>query len=365
VVVTHLPHDDECGSEHERITLLGFARRLAALRKDAFAGAYDPAVPYQGHVYFVPSSTLSSEEAVALGIRGTDDLFGGVVPQRFVGSKAISHPLLAPGAAAPAGWRADFARQLGDAVLAGYTAFDLGDALRAGLQLLAAGPVRIKPVRARGGHGQSVVRDAMELQALLDRVDGAEVVAHGLVLEENLDDVRTVSVGQVRVGDLLASYFGFQRLTHNNRGQVVFGGSDLSVVRGDFDRLLALPPAPEIRQSIVQARRYDAAVHASFPGFFASRKNYDVLLGRDARGLQRCAVLEQSWRVGGATGPELAALEVFAADPRRDRVRAACFEVFGPSPEPPPHAVVYYRGREPQAGLLSKYTVVEPDVHPR
>jgi hypothetical protein len=39
--------------------------------------------------------------------------------------------------------------------------------------------------------------------------------------------------------------------------------------------------------------------------------------------------------------------------------------VFGPSPEPPPHASVYYRGREPHLGLLTKYTVVEPDDHPR
>jgi hypothetical protein len=365
VVVTHLPHPEESVSEHERVTLLGFARRLASLRGYTLAGSFDPAARYQGHVYFVPGRTLGAEQARALGIRGPDDLFGGVVPHLFVGGKAISHPLLAPGAAAPVGWQPELAPRLGDAVLAGLSAFDLADARQAGLQLLARGPVRVKRVRASGGRGQAVVRDAAQLQTLLATMDRDEVMTHGLVLEENLDDIRTFSVGQVRVGGLLASYFGVQRLTRNNEGHEVFGGSELSVVRGDFDRLFAERLAPEIRQAIEQARRYDAAVHACFPGFYASRKNYDILLGRDARGQWRSAVLEQSWRVGGATGPELAALEAFHADPRRERVRAACYEVFGPSPEPPPNAIVYYRGREPHLGLLTKYTVVEPDDHPR
>ena len=365
VVVTHLPQQDERVSEHERVTLLGFARRLAALRGYALAGPFDPTVRYAGHVYFVPSRTLSTAQASALGIRGVDDLFGGVVPYPFVGTKAISHPLLGPDAAAPAGWCTALAPMLGGAVLAGHAAFDLEDARQAGLKLLAGGPVRFKPVRASGGRGQSVVRDAAQLQDLLARMNPAEIATHGVVLEENLGEMRTFSVGQVRVGGLLASYFGVQRLTRNNEGHEVFGGSDLNVVRGDFERLLAEPMAPEVRQAIAQARRYDAAVHACFPGFYASRKNYDILLGRDGRGRWRSAVLEQSWRVGGATGPELAALEVFTADPRRERVRAACYEVFGASPEPPPHAAVYYRGREPRLGLLTKYTVVEPDDHPR
>ena len=174
-----------------------------------------------------------------------------------------------------------------------------------------SGPVRIKQVLATGGHGQSVARDAAELQRQLEAIDPSEVVSHGLVLEENLSEVRTFSVGQVKVGDLTASYFGQQRLTRNNRGAEVYGGSDLTVVRGDFDALLAQDSSPEIRSAIGQAQRYNAAVIACYPGFFASRNNYDIVLGRDAAGRSRSGVLEQSWRLGGATGAEIAALEVF------------------------------------------------------
>lgn len=345
-------------TEHERATLREFVRQLAwllgATPAEAFAAG-------RGPVYLVPARTLTTGEAAAAGIRGPRDLFGGVVPHRFVATKAISHPLVAPGAAAIAGWNPDFAARAADAVLAGYTAFEPGDARRAGERLLVRGPVRLKPVRASGGRGQSVVRDAAGLQQALAGMDPDEVRQHGLVLEEHLAEVQTFSVGQVQVGDLAAAYHGRQRLTRSNAGAEVFGGSDLAVVRGGFEALLARDLPPAVRHAVEQARRYDAAVRACYPGFFASRTNYDVALGRDASGRSRSGVLEQSWRVGGATGAELAALEVFRRCPGRASVRTACFEVFGDSPEPPPGAHVHFRGLDPQVGLLTKFTVVEPD----
>ena len=361
VVVAYVSDQQDHASEHERITQAEFARRLAALKDYEAGGLYDPARHYPGPVYFVPGSTLTSEQAAALGIRGPDDLFGGVVPHAFVATKVISHPLVEADAAALPGWNPAFEAQGGDAVLAGYAVFNHDDARRAGLRLLASGPVRIKPVRARGGHGQSVARDAAELQRLLDAIDPSEILSHGLVLEENLSEVRTFSVGQVMVGGLTASYFGVQRLTRNNRGEDIYGGSDLTVLRGDFDALLAHDASPEIRYAIEQAQRYNAAVVACYAGFYASRINYDIALGQDAAGRSRSGVLEQSWRLGGATGAEIAALEVFRSQPGRDRVRAASIEVFGESPPPPPHATVYFRGVDPRAGRLTKYTVVEAE----
>lgn len=363
VVVTHAPDEHDHASEHERITHLAFARQLAALRGYDAPGAYQPGRHGAAHVYFLPCTTLTSGEALALGIRGADDLFGGVVPYPFVATKAISHPLVAPDAVAIPGWNPAFAPCAGDAVLAGYSVFSPEDARRAGMKLLAQGPVRVKPVRGTGGRGQSVARDAAELELSLQAADATELARHGLVLEQDLEEVRTFSVGQVQVADLAASYYGWQRLTRDNRGEEVFGGSELVVARGGLAALLEPDPGPEIRRAIEQARRYDACVASCYPGFFASRRNYDVAVGRDAAGHWRSGVLEQSWRAGGATGAELAALEVFRREPARARVRATCVEVFGASPEPPPGATIHFRGADPQVGLLTKYTVVEPDVH--
>jgi hypothetical protein len=362
VVFAHIADSAQSPADHERVSLLGFTSRLAALLGYEDGGLHEGA--YQGRRYLVPNSTLTTTEAAQLGISGAGDLFGGVVPHAFVATKAITHLLVRSGAAAVGGWNDLFAREVQDIVLAGHTVFDPDDARIAGARLLERGPVRMKPVRVSGGLGQCVVRDLASLEGTLRALDRNEIASHGLVLEEDLLELRTFSIGQVTVPSLTASYFGTQRQTRNNRGAKVFGGSDLTLVRGGFDDLLEEVTGLEIRQAIEQAMRFHDAAHACYPGLYTSRANYDVLLGRDAKGALRCGVLEQSWRVGGATGAEIAGLEVFRVDPARRRVRASCFEVFGPSPPPPPHAMVYFRGIDPHAGSLTKYTVLLPDDDP-
>ena len=93
---------------------------------------------------------------------------------------------------------------------------------------------------------------------------------------------------------------------------------------------------------------------------FASRRNYDVLRGRDARGQWHCGVLEQSWRIGGASGPEVAALEAFRADPGLRAVHARSTEAYGADAKPASGAIVHFHGVDSRAGPLAKYTFVEP-----
>src|SRR4051794_1975408 len=247
-----------------------------------YAGQYDRSARYTGKVYFVPGDTLVGiRQARELGITGEPDLFGSVVPFPFVATKAISHPLVDPQACAPEGWSGAFARQVRRGVLTGYSAFSVRDAQVAGRLLLQHGRVRFKPVQATAGRGQKVIRSEAELAEVLLGVDPVTLRDTGLVLEEDLSDVSTYSVGQVRVADLTASYYGTQRLTTDNAGDEVYGGSDLVVVRGDFNALLELDLSEGIRMAVGQALTYDAATN-HFPGMFASRRNYDVAQGFDA-----------------------------------------------------------------------------------
>jgi hypothetical protein len=205
-----------------------------------------------------------------------------------------------------------------------------------------------------------VVADAGELEAALAAIDAAELAGWGLVLEENLTEVTTHSVGQVRVAGLVASYHGTQRLTPDNAGVAVYGGSDLLVARGGFDALLELELPPGARRAVAQARAYDAAATACFPRLLVSRRNYDVAQGLDAEGRRRSGVLEQSWRIGGASGAEVAALEAFRADPALRVVRASTVEVYGEdAAPPPPHATVHFRGTDDHVGPITKYVLVE------
>src|SRR4029078_5784502 len=132
--------------------------------------------------------------------------------------------------------------------------------------------------------------------------------------EQDLIDVVTYSVGQVRIDDLIATYCGVPRLTDNNAGHRVYGGSELRVARGDFDALLAIHHTPDARRAIEQARRYDDAAFRCFPGLFASRRNYDVAHGVDASGRECSGVLEQALRIRGGRRAEIEAARVFSAD---------------------------------------------------
>lgn len=350
-------------SDHERATRSNFAERLAALKQFRYAGEYDAARGHQGTpLYFVPSDTIASTQlARSLGISTPHDLFGGVVPHPFVATKAITHPLVGRAAVCPEGWEPGFAAAVADAVLDGFTAFSLEDARFAGRRLLDRGAARVKPVCATGGRGQTVVQDAGALDRCLAAMDESGIALHGVTLEQNLARPETFSVGQVLVDQMIVSYYGRQRMTRDNAGQSVYGGSDLTLVRGDFDALLALTsPPPPLRLAIDQARRYHRAVIDCYPGFFASRVNYDVAQGEAADGGWRSGVLEQSWRVGGATGAEMVALECFWRDPVLERVRVSCFEAYGESPVLPEGATVHYRGVDRQIGPLTKYAMFQP-----
>ena len=341
---------------------LAVAKELAAFMGRPFNGEFNARHTYPGPLYFVPSESLLSADSRRLGIRGDRQLFGGVVPFPFVATKVISHSLATADSAAPIGWSAKFPAHVARVVLPGFSAFTRADASRAGLRLLDAGAVRIKRANGVGGLGQWVARDRRELASALDTVDAGELEREGIVLERNLAEPRTCSVGQVRVDDTTISYCGTQRLTRSNDGQQVYGGSDLRVVRGGWDRLLALEPEPQFRTAIAQARVYHDAAMSIF-GMFASRCNYDVAQGLDGTGNWHSGVLEQSWRVGGASAAEVAALHAFRSDCELQVVRASTTEVYGTTPDVPADATVYFQGDDKHAGPITKFARIRLNGH--
>src|SRR5690606_37836376 len=188
--------------------------------------------------------------------------FGGVVPYAFVATKAITHALVHGHATAPAGWSSNFCELVKAHVLPGFTAFDRHDLNRAAMRLLSRGSVRMKLPDGIGGLGQSVIRTSGELEDFLHQMDEDALRRCGVVVETNLNEVATYSVGQSRVGHTLITYCGTQKLTTSNHGNEVYGGSELVVVRGDFDRLLQLEWDDAMRTAISQACHYHAAALA-------------------------------------------------------------------------------------------------------
>jgi hypothetical protein len=359
VVVTYSVGATGAPEGHDASTRTEIARRLSALMGFAFEGEYDRMRRYAAPPYFVPGTTLTIETASLLGVRSEHDLFGAVVPYPFVATKTITHPLLDAASHAPAGWCAEFPRRVAGVVLEGFTVFAREDALVAGRQLLQSGTVRVKLATGIAGRGQFTADSEAELARGLDAIDAEVLGRCGAVVEQNLTDVTTYSVGQVRVADITVAYHGTQYLTTNNRGVEIYGGSAITAIRGDFGALLELKPSEDIRLAVAQARTYDDAASQCFDDFFASRRNYDVAQGLDTAGHRRSGVLEQSWRLGGASGAEIGALEAFRADPLLRTVRAISREVYGATPVLPANATVYFSGNDPHVGPLTKYAWTE------
>lgn len=342
---------------HEAATLDFVARRLAHLKGLDFGGEFDGNTQGMTDLYLIPTDTLLQSRASELGISRESQLFGGCVSEPFVATKSITHPLL-PDGVAPIGWRPSFAQAVAKVVLDGYSVFSRKDARRAAEQLLTSGPVRLKPALGVGGGGQIRIDGIGDIDAALDTLDDDALALYGAVMERHLEDVITYSVGQVHVGELRIAYYGIQRLTANHQGDAVYGGSTLRVMRGDLQDLKRLDLSPDIALAVEQACRYNIAANAFLDGFFASRRNYDIAQGIDARGERRSGVLEQSWRVGGASPAEVAALEALKSEPSLRAVQASCCEVYN-NDSTPVGATVSFSGIDPRVGALTKYSTLE------
>ncbi|EJM16491.1 Protein of unknown function (DUF3182) [Pseudomonas sp. GM21] len=357
LVVAHSVHPD--APLHEVETNRALARWLAQILGLEYGGSFDQKLHDGRDLYVLPTQTLVGVAAARqVGVRGPEDLWGGYVDHDFICTKAISHGLLNKNAYAPPGWSTLFSERVRNVVLDGLSVFSLDDARPAAEHLLYNGPIRLKPVHACAGRGQEVIESLDQFDAILARPDASKLFTEGVVLEQDLGNVITHSVGQSFIGDTVLSYCGEQYLIEDGQGELVYGGSNLLVVPGYYEDLLKLPLPDDVRLAIQQAQVFDNAADEAYPGFYASRRNYDIAQGLDSNGKQRSGVLEQSWRMGGASSAEVAALQSFVNDPGMRAIRVSSVETYIDQPLPA-DAIEVYRGPAENGDFLLKYVTVK------
>jgi hypothetical protein len=345
--------------QHEVETNRALARWLAQILGLKFGGSYDSAIHSGRDLYLLPTQTLVGiATAQQLGVKGPDDVWGGYVDHDFICTKAITHGVLNRHAQAPEGWSPLFSERVRSVVLDGLSVFSLEDARPAAEHLLYSGPIRLKPIHACAGRGQEVVKSLDQFDAILARPDAEQLFNDGVVLEQDLDQVVTHSVGQTFIGDHVLSYCGDQYLTEDSHGEQVYGGSNLLVVQGYYEDLLTLELPDDVCLAIQQAQVFDSAADEAYPGFYASRRNYDIAQGLDNSGKSRSGVLEQSWRMGGASSAEIAALQSFVNDPGMRAIRVSSVETYIDQPLPA-DAIEVYRGPAENGDFLLKYVTVQ------
>lgn len=354
-------NSSEGQSTHEIASLNYVAERIAALLACPFLGEYRlNSSEKKSGVFYVPNNTLLAEEADMLGIGGTAKIFGGCVPYAFVAQKCVTHILVNDSSISPLGWSTQFGESVRHVTLRGFSAFSKGDAMVAAEKLLPHGELRIKSPCSRGGHGQAVVDNIDGVEDFLRDIDSENFRTHGVVLESNLNRETTRSIGTVIIGNTQISYCGSQTTTKDSQGKSVYGGSTLRAVRGNFNDLLELEWTKDDVIAIAQAMIYDFAAARHFQGFFASRRNYDVAQGYDREDQFCSGVLEQSWRIGGASPAEIAAVEAFSNQSELKAVQTSCREIHSIS-DVPENATVYFRGTDPDVGHITKF--VQIDAH--
>ncbi|HBK46884.1 MAG TPA: DUF3182 domain-containing protein [Xanthomonadaceae bacterium] len=340
---------DVCAGGHERATHRWIVEEVARLMGLPCAGILERAQA-DPRAFHVPDDTLTAQQARALGIAGGEQVLGGVVPHAFLATKVISHPLVEDDAASPPGWNQALARALEAATLPGHAVFCASDARRAHARLAETGAVRFKLPSGIGGRGQWLVEDGAALERILRELPAEYLATQGAVLERNLRGPVTYSVGELRCAGIDIAYHGTQCAVADDEGCAVYGGSRLWIVRGTLDELAASGLSAPQRRVVEKAHVYDRFIVDAYPDLHVSRRNYDVVLDDEGA----CGVLEQSWRVGGATPAELAAVEAFLRDPGLRRLQASTHESYGDA-QPPAGAQVYYQAPAPGNGPRFKY----------
>jgi len=129
------------------------------------------------------------------------------------------------------------------------------------------------------------------------------------------------------------------------------------VCAGSWEDLLTVVVEENVRFGVLQGRVYDEAM-AAYPGFVASRRNYDIGQGFDNQSVWRSGVFESSWRIGGASPAELLAIKAFLEDPDLSMLEACHYEKFGELQDIPTNSIVHFRGDDPQAGTVVRYTTL-------
>lgn len=272
--------------------------------------------------YLLPLNSLLSTEAKTLGVESIHDLYGGVVPYEFAKTKVLSHPLFQPSYAAPEGWSYDLGQDLLPYTLKGYSAFSVQDAFWTARGLIHEGPIRIKFAHAAASQDQFVCNHYQEVTDLLLQSRFQALLEQGVVIEEQLIDTTTYSVGQTEVAGILISYVGEQSQTPNHEQLPTYGGTHLLAVQGGYEELSEVVSTPVLIRAIALAQNYERCIQSAFPQFYASRRNYDVIYGTAWDGSDRAGVLEQSWRMGGASMAELLAISAFLDAPSLTSVQA-------------------------------------------
>lgn len=280
-------------------------------------------IPYRGYafdsvaepnLYIVTSKTLTKETAAKkFGSSSSADFYGLAVGDINDVGKAILHPTHAT--RTPSFYRADFAEKVRRFVLPGLSCFSPLDAQTAYHEYANNGfDLRFKVANESDGNGQYKIDNPNHLKDVIDQERKA--LKEGVVIEANLNDPNTISLGFVQIGQQQYSFIAHQKNTQPNaEGQSKYLGANVTVVRGPMEVFLKDKDLSMLENTAaLQAIEFNQLYQQTFRPY-ASRLSYDVVTGFDNHGNTLSGVTDITGRVGGTCPALMVSLLAMQEDP--------------------------------------------------
>jgi len=269
--------------------------------------------------YHVMAKTVTKEIAREFNISSPEDFYGVVVDHLQQVEKSVFYPVV--GTSFPGHYSTKFSKQVRDSVLKGYSFFDLEGALAAHQKLSYFGKLRLKLLPNSDGHGQFKITTDDEFREILNKVDENKLAEFGAVIEPNLFEANTTSVGEIRLGDDVYSFLAFQKDDiASEDGRNRYMGADLITIRGTMENLLDLNEAGLVLDQVKKAVSFHQAYSYFKP--VISRISYDVLCGTDFKGDVQIGVTDITARLGGSCPAVMLGVKVLDSDFTTEAVRA-------------------------------------------
>lgn len=246
-------------------------------------------------VYTVPAVTLDSNRTKSFLAEAIEDFYGTRVEHLGHVGKAILHPLI--GEANSKFYSVEFAKCVADYTLPGFSFFTV-EAGSEAFRRLCGQEARLKLTTESDGHGQFVITNETELLRTLDKFDPTKINEEGLILEPNLREPFTISVGYTILGSVPYSFVAHQKndVTLDDRNRYL--GAHVLVLKGtlgDLSKLVSL--SEDEQEAIAKACRFNEAYAYLNP--IASRLSFDCLFGQTQRGERLSGITDITGRLGG------------------------------------------------------------------
>lgn len=276
-------------------------------------------IPYSGemgivenNVYYVPPVTQERGSLVASVVKNSEDFYGLIVDDYNHVGKSILHMSVTQ--RVPNFYSFDFAKSVENLVIPGISIFSRDDLRKGYLALRRFGKfdARLKLSDKSDGHGQFLIKTPEDLMRCSKEIDDEYIKNKGFILEANLEEAKTISIGFAILGRNMFSFMAIQKndiAPEDGRNRYV--GANVRVVKGEIDNLLNISEN-DIEKEAVEVGRSFYERYKSFNPI-ASRLSFDFLYGKGSDGNDLAGVTDITGRLGG-TCPAL----VLAANEFKD-----------------------------------------------